>query len=353
MFLNEVVKDYCPQYEVNRCSTLEDLAWFLGATASDGHVKGVRQDPYEKSRTVKNGSQGGVIFSQKDNGFVTALVNRGSGLFGVTPRLYDIEVGGNPYTSINFNSIDLAMYIGDLRGNQWHETIYARFKWALQKPYVYHFLSGFFDGDGSVSDPRVGSKRTKIRFTIGYTRPALFLLDVLRSIGYEVTYPSINDLHQAGIHDYDETVKQHCARGAAGSFKLYTMTSRVSAHNPLGIKEIVLCDTATIQRFSHEIRSTIAEKERRLEKYRRAQIYRTPADVVKAYECAMDLRNASLTQAKPLGAGGILKHPSFQEHLQAIYGFSTNPRSLINNWVHAGNDPRRSYGNAKGRIVFQ
>lgn len=115
-----------------------DLAWFIGAIASDGW-------------TDKDGY---VAMDVIDVEYRDEFAKKGAELFSIMPSfpVSRKRDENKEQHRVVFASREMVDFFGDMREVCWAITFYKKHSWILQKSeYIQAFLSAYFDGDGSVA----------------------------------------------------------------------------------------------------------------------------------------------------------------------------------------------------------
>jgi|SRR3989338_3432730 len=268
-----------------------NFAWFLGVMAGDG------------SSTYGDNTTNNVIrLTVTSEEFRNEFARKGQELFGLEARGYKIFISEiNPnwkdtyYAA--FNSANLIDLLGDFRSDKWMDTIKDKHPWITEKQgFIWGFLSGYFDSEGSVSNPyrlrnnAITSYETRIRFATTYRNAAEFTVDLLNRVG----------------------IKGHIEK---------------STSKREGISCVSFAKMEDVKRFSENVYSFVQEKEKRLKFYRNARLVSGPSiDLTEAYNLIMKLRKET-----GMGSRKLAKH-----HLLEKYNL---PHTTIQNWIYAGNNP--------------
>ncbi len=268
-----------------------DYAWFLGVMAGDG-----------SSTYGDNTTNNAIRLTVTSEEFRNEFARKGQELFGLEARGYKIFISEiNPNWKdtyyAGFNSANLVDLLGDFRSDKWVDTIKNKHLWVTDKQgFIWGFLSGYFDSEGSVSNPyklRRKAKNgyeTRIRFATAYRNAAEF---------------TVNLLNRVGIKSYIEK----------------------SASKREGISSVTFTKLEYMKRFSENVYSFVQEKEERLKFYRNTKLVTGPSlDVIEAYHLTMKLRKET-----GFGSRKLAKHPLLEK-----YNLS---HTTINNWIYAGNNP--------------
>jgi len=95
-------------------------------------------------------------------------MNIGEKLFGIKAGKIYLQKHENPAWNnayhVNFSSMNLLDYLGPWHEKKWLGTLHNKFNWVVSdKQYLKHFLSAFFDCEGSVAFRKTTSNRQLIR----------------------------------------------------------------------------------------------------------------------------------------------------------------------------------------------
>jgi hypothetical protein len=298
--LRKMRKKSAGRKEITVAEISRDYAWFLGALAGDG-CSSYNRPTNQRSR---------LILTVKESSFRDQFAEIGEQLFGIEAKLgkqviSDRNKMWNDVYSATFNSVELVDLLGDFRSEQWPDTVKERHDWILsERDYLWGFLGGYFDAEGSISNPviekrddQIKSKQVchRLRYAIAYRDVAAFVMELLRLVDLGSSIEKSNEKRE-------------------------------------GIGGIAVYGIENLNRFATNVHSTIPEKERRLDMYRNAEFETGPSErVIEAYHTVLELRELT-----GLGARRLNKLPELEE-----YGLND---STIRNWVNNGNDPRRNGG---------
>lgn len=259
----------------------KNLAYILGVMASDGH---------NSTRTKANIT----ILSVKDEEFVDKYIEKFEAHFKIKPKKRKILIknkNASDVFSAYIHSKKITNYLGSFYGEDWHINIQNNFSKVLDDKYFWEFLSGFFDGDGSIDDPSV---MYRLRLHIGYNEPAFWLKNILKQKGFETETRYRYDREEKNI-----------------------------------VKSLAVSNIETIIALSKKIKSSIPRKEERLERFRKAKIY-----LPKFYQ-EIDYIFSQIKllkeENKSWGATKIKKHSSLIEY--------NIPITTVNNWLYRENPP--------------
>lgn len=167
------------------------FAWIIGALSSKGSVD-------EES--------GKIILSSEDVEPLKEFQITGERLFKVNSKMEPrvIQREGKIFESqmVQFNSVNVARALGDLRGDRWPFTITEKHRWILdKKEYIWKFLEGFFDVKGGVYTYEV-SAHHQVLLTVSSWAAANSLTDLLVRVGVErprIVYPKRNKEGVSGV----------------------------------------------------------------------------------------------------------------------------------------------------------
>ncbi len=276
-----------------------DLAWFLGVMAGDG------------SSTFRQGVNNTVRMNTTSPEFAAKFSLEGRKLFGVEGKtahtaLSTKNPNWNDVTHVVFYSKKMVEFFGDFHSEVWQETVGDSFAWIEERPeYIWAFLTGFFDSEGSISDPTIESDKRvthRARFAVAYVKAAEYVMSLLEKVN------------------------------------VLAMIEK-SASKREGISSVAIYGIEQISYLAKHIYSCIPKKERCLNLYRNAQIELNPSpEILEAYKLAMQYR-----QELGLSAGQIAKLPEMQRFQL--------PESTYRNWIYSGTVPQRK-GNSYTSITF-
>ena len=274
----------------------KDLAYILGVLCSDGYV--------QIHSSIKNPKIGLSVVDKEFRDYFKTIFDR---LFNVSSYTtwYNSD---NPNHSIvyscNYYDANITMQIGNFYGDSWHRTIEQKYKWVLGDEYFYNFLSGFFDGDGSIKNP---DKWYSLRLHIGYEEPFFWIKKILVDKGYDFTEEYRSDREDNRV-----------------------------------VKQLVLGKIIQIKEMAKKIRSSIPRKEMRLEKYRKA-IISYPSyydDIENVFALVKQVREKT-----GFGPKKLARHEKLRKY--------DIPDTTIRNWLWRDTVPKLRLSSRSNRINIQ
>ncbi len=123
----------------------ENLAWFLGVVAGDGHVRSLS----DRSKKYS------VVLGSVSPEFESAFCRTGKNLFGIDGHRYKasrykLKGKWRFQYFCEFISKNMVAFLGDWKETVWPTTLTDNFSWILQdKNYIANFIGGFFDAEGN------------------------------------------------------------------------------------------------------------------------------------------------------------------------------------------------------------
>jgi hypothetical protein len=269
-----------------------DLAYILGVLSSDGYV----------SKNKKNNRY--VITLQViDKEFRDKYGKLFESHFGVNGYYGDWNSENENHSRVYYFTLshrEIHKDIGNFHGEHWHNTIMDKYRWVLDDDYFYDFLSGFFDGDGSIRNP---DKTYCLRLHIGYKEPFFWLKEVLKDKGYDFNVEYRNDREE-------EVVKQ-----------------------------LELNSVIQIQKLAQKIVSSIPRKEERLDRFRKGVI-EYPSYYDNIDEVFWLLKK--VREETGFGARRLAKHEKLREY--------NIPYTTIRNWLLRDTVPQLMLASKSNRI---
>lgn len=166
-----------------------DLAWMLGILAGGGYVM------------PENGAIG---FTGREEHLLEAFKTTAEGLFNTNVFISSDEKNKGDeekrYQRAHFHSTSIARALGDLRRNQWPQTLTEKHSWILDNPsYIWKFLNGFFEVRGHITS-------RGIIFTSSYLDIGNTLIDLLTRVGidnprFQAKGRTIKEIQGVGLHN--------------------------------------------------------------------------------------------------------------------------------------------------------
>lgn len=145
----------------------QESAWMIGIIAGGG------------SNDLRTGA---IVISEKDEGFLQTVKSTGERLFETRGNIHVLRTkeDGTTYKYVSFHDKDISRQLGDLRRDNWFQTVVDRHPWILRDDrYIASFLGGIFDTRGLIA-PRQG-----IILLTSYPAIANFLSELLTRLGIE------------------------------------------------------------------------------------------------------------------------------------------------------------------------
>lgn len=264
-----------------------EFAWILGVLCGGGAVK-----------------QGAISISGYEIDFLAIFSQRFEQLFQLKPRRYtqlDKKADKNR-TSYAFNNRALVAELGDLRTASWGETIPHRHAWiAEDATYAQAFLGGYFDRNGTLTNPLVDDDYRAVLHLSSWT----------------------------GYHTLESLLENVGVSGVA---------PKKSARVATNLRGVQIDGLMRMHRFANVVTSLQPRKETLLDLYRELppRVFNVDPRILAAYEQAMDLHTNDHWGSQRL---------STHFYLQGL----RISVSQIDGWLYGGRNPH----NWQSRYEYQ